>query len=123
MKIVEILGQSNEVADYSLGTGFRNPVELTSSLLRTIAVPADEDYGRIAVDFSPKGPITQEAISKAFEGQQFIFALHISRSDFERGDQENKSYDTSVWRPLKKEWITDVLKDSDGVYCQKLFPH
>jgi hypothetical protein len=125
VEISEVLGQRNEDAGYprEVGIDMRYPVELTSSLLRTLTFPSAEDYGSIAVDFSPSGPITQQAISNTFEGQQFIFALQIHRSDFGRDGQRNKPYRTNVWRLSKKEWIIDLLKSSDGTSCPKLIPH
>ena len=125
VEISEVLGQRNGAADYprEIGIGLRNVLELTSSVSRTNAYSTAEEYGHIAAYSPTSAPFTQEALSKTFEGQQFIFALHIRRSDFGRDGQPNGPYSTNIWRPAKRAWIIDLLKGSDGTSCPKLSPY
>lgn len=124
VQVSEVLGQRINAPDYrkELSTDPRKPLEITSSLLGVSAFLAAEDNGRIAVDLPTDGPSTQQAISKAFEGQQFVFALRIGRSDFGRQGQRNP-YNANVWRLTKRPWIIELLKDSDGMSCPKLIPN
>ena len=122
VQVSEVLGRRNEASYYpgEAGIDVRDPLELTSSLLGTPTYPSAEDNGNIAVDLPPNGPVRRETISKAFDGQQFIFALHVNPSDIGSSRQRRKTYHAGVWRLAKREWIVGLLKGSDGISCPKL---
>ncbi len=127
VEISEVLGQKNEVADYprEVGIAAGKTVELTGALHNSIAFPLTESYDRIGVVPPSSEPITNEVVSKIFEGQQFIFSIHLRRGDVWSNGQvlrhhlDTPPYHTGVWRLAKRDWITELLKNSDGKSCPK----
>jgi hypothetical protein len=93
VEISEVLGQKDEAVDYprEAGIGIGETVELSGSLLRSIAFPAAGDYGSIAVVSPSSEPITNEAIAETFEGQQFIFALYVHQGNFGKNGQRDRA--------------------------------
>lgn len=127
VEISEVLGQKNEVADYphEVGVAIGKTVVLTGALHNSIAFPSTESYDRIGVVPASNEPITNEVISKIFEGQQFIFSIHVRRGDVWSTGQIIKNhldippYYTGIWRLAKIDWIMELLKSSDGKSCPK----
>lgn len=127
IRVKEVLGISERVASFPRDVGIDNgkSVEITTAVYNSLSWPRTEHLDRIGAVQPTSEPLSSAAVSEIFEGQEFVFSIHVRLGAALVDGQVRKNYldlppfYSGVWRLAKKEWIIEQLKARDGKACPR----